>query len=164
MAKDKFILSKSGLMNLSFQYPSSWEMKEIDNPKANYRQIHLVGPRREEIGFPVSLTITTFSQSKNLKDEVDRYLSRKKRLKDFNLLNRSDAFWANKPAEVVEFTYLISLPLYATETQKVKIKERAIFLKKGDVLYKISYFVDQERFADFVDVLDKLKNSFSFLN
>lgn len=163
MNKEKFVVYESKLMNLSFQYLPSWQIKEIENAKANYNQIHLVGPSREDIGLPVSITITAFLQSGTLKEEVDKYLSLKKRLKDFNLINRADDIWATEPAEIVEFTYLITLPLYAVEPQKVKIQEKTVFFKKGATLYKISCFVDQERFADFREALEKLKESCRFI-
>ncbi|MEA3369023.1 MAG: PsbP-related protein [Candidatus Ratteibacteria bacterium] len=162
MNKDKFSLYQSALLKISFQYPPSWQMKEIENPKGSYRQIHLVGPRREDIGFPVSITITAFSRSESLKDEVIKYLLRKKRLKDFNLLKRSDDIWADETAEAFEFTYLVSLPLYSVKAQQAVIQERTIFFKKGEILYKVSFFVDRERFAEFTEVLENLKESLSF--
>ncbi len=156
-----FLDFKSDLINVTFQYPSDWEMKEIDNPRANYHQIHLVGPRRDDIIFPVSLTVTTFSRSKSLDEELAQYLSQKKKLKDFNLLNRSEDSLNDKAFKNVEFSYNISLPLYAVKAKEVKIKERTAFLKNDDTLYKISFFVDEERFDDFIEVFNKVKQTFS---
>jgi hypothetical protein len=70
---------------------------------------------------------------------------------------------AGHPAVEVEFAHSMPLPLNSVDPQWTVIRQRRIFLKRGDQLYELRYAAPEEAYEPWPEAFRALVQSFTFL-
>ena len=145
----------------AFLYPADWDVREIVQDDAI--EIFIVGPRNQADTYTTSLTVeVSLAPEQTPEAAAAALLSRYRSMSSFQELGRAAGMVAGYPAVEVEFAYSMPLPLNSINPEWTVIRQRRIFLKRGDQLYELRYVAPQEDYETWLDAFRTLVQSFNF--
>lgn len=145
----------------TFLRPTDWEVRET--MKDGTTDIFIAGPRNRAGTFATSLTVKVSSAHGQTPEEAAAdLLSRYRALSSFQELGRASGMVAGYPAVEVEFAYSMPLPPNSIDPQWTAIRQRRIFLKRGDQLYELRYAAPEEEYETRLEAFRTLVQSLTF--
>jgi hypothetical protein len=126
-------------------------------------EIFIAGPRSQAGTYTISLTVKASTMPEQSPERAAAaLLSRYRSISSFKELGRASGMVAGCPAVEVEFAYSMPLPLNSMNPQWTMIRQRRIFLKRGDRLFELRYAAPEEDYETWLGAFRTLVQTFVF--
>lgn len=163
MAEQNYVSHQMDRPNTSctFLRPAGWEVRErVENDTA---EVFIVGPRNRADTYTTSLTVEVSPAPEQTPEEAAaELLARYRAFSSFQELGRASGTVAGHLAVEIEFAYSMPLPLNSVDPEWTVIRQRRIFLKRGDRLYELRYVAPEEDYETWLEAFRTLVQSFTF--
>ena len=145
----------------AFLYPEDWNIREIINEDSF--EIFIAGPRNRADAFTTSMTVRGYiGRGQTLKELTTEYVNRFRPLAGFKVIAQTRGVLDGNEAMEVEIAYVMPLPLNNVNAQMTPIRERRIFLKRGNRIYELIYAATEEDYETWLLAFQTLARTFAF--
>ncbi len=163
-------------LKLKFEYPSDWEIQELDAPALSNLKglVSLVPPKDihelqagDVVETPTISIIAERIRFRNITiDELSRLQSDNIRYTfsdfDFNFENTTEIAIGNNTA--IKSVYTVVDPFTTNGDSPGIINGMDIWTIRGDTVYTISYLGEQDQYFRYLPEVQSIINSFKFIN
>lgn len=163
MAEQKYVSHQIDRPNAVcvFLHPAGWEARE--SVEKDTIEVFIVGPRNQADTYTTSLTVeVSLAPEQTPEEAAAELISRYRSFSSFQELGRASGTVAGHPAVEIEFAYSMPLPLNSVDPELTLIRQRRIFLKRGDQLYELRYAAPEENYETWLEAFRTLVQSFTF--
>jgi hypothetical protein len=145
-----------------FLYPADWRARESVEDSST--EVFIAGPRSQAGTYTISLTVKASPMPEQTPElAATSLLSRYRNISGFRELGRASGMVAGCPAVEVDFAYSMPLPLNSINPKWTVIRQRRVFLKRGEQLYELRYAAPEEDYETWLEAFRTLVQSFAFL-
>jgi len=154
------------VLDFSFLYPGSWEVREIE--ERGYSEVFIIGPRNKDDTYSLSLSVSVIPRREaggefdTLDELVKHYLSEDKGSPGFKEISGVEGTFASLEAVEFVISYAMPLPLNAVEPKATTILERRIATARGPYFYELAYGAVEEDYYAFLDAFRHVARTFEF--
>lgn len=149
--------------NFTFEYPEAWRVNERGY-RGDYDMVEVM-----DVSNKNALTMPgMFITKKNLRagdsEEglMKSWLGEEGRYRNFKVTSRGNAEAADQKALRSEYSYALSLPLWAGGAQEVRIKKEQIIFIRGDASFQITFVGSEDQFRIYRPVFDRMLQTLKF--
>ena len=165
--------ARAGAIYLSYQAPkaagaftllrpSDWELREIPAEERSW-ELALLGPIGRAGTYSVGMNVHVWSAgSLSAQGAAEEVLARYRTGLESRVLGRAEGLLAGVPAVEAELAFAMHLPLDSLDPQLTTIRQRHVFLRRGDRLYELTYAAAEEDFSTWFGAFATLVRTFSF--
>lgn len=138
-----------------FPYPANWRAREI--AEEGSLEVFIAGPRNRAGTYTTYFAVRISPTMEQTPEEAAAdLLSRYHVFSGFRELGKTSGLVAGCPSVEIEFTYRMLLPLDSIAPQWTPIRQRHIFLKRGDQLLELCYAAPEEDYPTWLDAFHRL--------
>ncbi|MFQ6014935.1 MAG: hypothetical protein ACE5NP_05795 [Anaerolineae bacterium] len=146
---------------LSFLHPTGWEVRE--SIKDDFVEVFIAGPRNRADTFTTSIAVWGRAERDQTPEMLSKdHINRHRPLPSFQTLAQARGTLAGSEAVEVEITYKMPLPLNNVKAQMSPIRERRIFLRRGERIYELIYVAAEEDYETWLPAFQTVARTFAF--
>ncbi len=157
--------SEDSQINIKMDYVSDWRLAESRGSYGSYAQVQFYGAVKD--GFAPSISVTVERSSKvsfspmTIEGLADDLIQKRMKLKDIEVLLRTDRSLLDSPAIDITLTYKKPKELRSIQPEFIPFRERVVVVQKDGRFYTIRYVVPEQEYdvfeADFLHCLETLR-------
>jgi hypothetical protein len=131
------------LPEITFDYPSNWNVIKGEGPRDKFWQAIIVGPRNAKSQFPAMLTVRRMpvTAPKNLQSLLAER-ARQRKVTEADEIHQTELEIAGMPVTRTDYTAFFPLPLSGPNTKPTKLVVREAAFEIGEVVFEVSYQAD----------------------
>ena len=163
MSEGQYVRFESGGQPASyvFLYPASWQIEQVTDDQ--YVRIFITGPRSTKGTYNVMLGVqVALSTSSTLEDAAAEFLGTPNSIYDYREVGREHGSLSGDPALEIEAVHHVPLPPRSIYSCITVIRERHVFVKRADRLYKLWFTATEEDYQSWLETFRILVRTFSF--
>jgi hypothetical protein len=141
-------------VDVSFEYPKDWKLREVKGRDEKYNEISILGPRSEEDKYSCALSVTMYPKERfaSVEEAIRDYKYKFEKFKEFKVVSSGK--------EGFEIEYLLRLPLYSPKAKDVKIKEKVMFVTRDDNCFKLRWNSVEKDYSKYLPAFNTLCETF----
>lgn len=152
---------------VSFEYPEGWKLKEEKGTVQNYRQARIMGPRNEDDTYSASISVVGYP----LRKDGGRFDDLAGMIRNFKehqigeekMEQEKMTVVGGQPAVDMTISTVIPPLLHrGTKNLEVPVKNRTLFVQRGESLYRITYSADSRMYDSHSKEFEHLLGSLQF--
>jgi len=151
--------------NFIFEYPGSWETKEIMFA-GKFNMLQVLGPQDKVTKFipGIYIKIKEFKGRDLPSKFSETLLQREGKFKGFKKIHEGDILIAGMKGSRLCYQYVLPLPMRSMHTQDTVLRREESLVENGGKSYQISLWMTEEQYKIYKQVFDHILETFKFLN
>jgi hypothetical protein len=133
--------------NFVFEYPGSWEAKEIKLAKA-FNMVQVLGPQDKATQFIPGIYIKVKeSNGGDLSSKFSGTLLKKEgRFRGFKKLHEGSVTIAGINGSHLSYQYILTLPMRSMNAKDTLVRREEVLVENGGKSYQLSFWATEEQF------------------
>ena len=154
-------------LNVSFQYPRGWTLREESGTIEPYRQVFIQGSRNQEGTYTASLSVLAAP----ITPEEGKYQSAASLFLHYTshlfpgstVLSQSNPTVDGILAMDVTVSYVIPpLHKHGLKPVEIPVKSRTVIFQRDPYVYQLTYSADAREYDRYADAFERLLNTLAF--